>query len=383
MSADPTDIFKKEIPIKEESIIKDDDAPLPPKKTEKGKAEQFAELKKAKEDAEKKAEDLQKKLDEASKNNFEPLKPVAEYLTKKFGKVDDEAVNNFITKNKERKAKYTDAEKALQEKEGTIKELSIRHSNEWKENYEQPINKASEAFFATLANVDGEGKAKNPELVAHLQRSLLMTDEKGNPYNATQVKGIITKFAKEYEDRTGEEYEIPSIAEVTRSIESVFTKYTKAQKAEKNWEEEIRKNREEKEFEEHEEMSRRLDRENKLREKEINDFISEYNQEEIDGVISTEDFEKEIRDQHTYVINSSLGTAAKRRYSQFVELTAKGNLLPTVIKKYRDLEARLKDAEAKLNSGLPHVGKRVDPKREESKNLTKDPNRLAAEVAFE
>jgi len=375
MITDPTDIFKQSI----ESKNNDGDPPIIPSKENnnppsKSKTEQFAELKKAKEDAEKKAEELQ--------NNLEPLKPIAEYVQKKYGKIDEEAVNNFISKNKDRKNKFVEVEKTLQEKEGTIKELSIRHSKEWKENYEEPISKASEAFFATLANVDGEGNVKNPELVSHLQRSLLRTDEKGNAYNSTQIKAIIKKFAEEYEKKTGEEYEIPSIAEVSRSIESVFTKYNKAKTAEKNWDEEIRKKREEKEFEEHQETTRRTEVENKLREKEINDFIKEYNQGEIDGVITTEDFEKEIREQHNYIIQSSLGTATKRKYSNFIELTAKGNLLPSVIKKYRELEQKLKEAEEKLSSGLPHGGKKIIPKTEEAKNITKDPTKLAAEVAF-
>jgi len=96
----------KASPAPAEEVKKEEQVDDQPKKPEKSKDVQFAELRKQKELAEKEAERLKKELEEYS--SLKPLKAVGEYIKTKAGDINEETVNKFIEKGKDRKKKLTE-----------------------------------------------------------------------------------------------------------------------------------------------------------------------------------------------------------------------------------------------------------------------------------
>jgi len=368
MSQDPTTIFRTSATVKEELTEEQKAAAAAAaeeatKKKTKSKEEQFGELKKAKEDAEKRLADFQKEIDEKYKplEELVPVKTIAEYIKTKEGRLDEEAVNNFISRQKGRKQKLTESEKILQEKEQRLKEISIVESDEWKENYQKPIQDAQTTLYATIANVDADGTIKHGNLVDHLAKSILKIDEKtGEPLSAPQIKAILGKFAEEYEKKTGEEYEIPRINDVVDSVRVFINRYKKAADAKINWEKERDKNNKEKLFHKAKEQEELISKEVKARDYQINEFIKGYDFSTIEGVIEKDDLVKEIKSQHDYYINVMKDPSKlDREYHQNVELISKGKLFDILAQKVKSLQTELEKANEKIRSGLPSGGQKT------------------------
>ncbi len=369
MAKDPLAMFRTSAPKVEEELTEEQKAAQTEQqrlekeeadKKQKPKEQQFGELKKLKEEAEKRAADLQKEIDEKYKplEKYSPVKTIADYIESKEGKLDEEAVNNFITRQKTRKQKLTETEQALNEREQKLKNISITESTEWKENYQKPIADAQNTLFATIANVDSDGTIKHPGLVEHLAKSILKVDEKsGEPLSAPQIKAILGKFAAEYEEKTGEEYEIPRINDVVDSVRVFINRFKKAGEARTNWEKERDKNNKERLFNQAKEQEEQIAKEAKARDFQINEFIKGYDYSSIEGVIEKDDLVKEIKGQHSYYMDVMKDPSKlDREYHQNVELIAKGKLFDVVSKKVKALQIELEKEKEKVRSGLPSGG---------------------------
>lgn len=342
---------KKEEPKKEEAKEVKKEEP------KKGKEDQISDLRKAKDDAERKVKEYEDKLKEYdSLKKLSAIKPIAEYIEKKEGKLDEESVNSFITRQRDRKGALKKSEETIKEKEARLKEISLIESDDWKENYQKPINDANDALIATVANFDKDKKIKNPKHVDALIKTLLVVDEKtGEPLSAKEMKPILLQFAEEYEKSTGEEYDLPSIKEVVDSVRSVVSKFKAAYEAKADWDKTSETSKKEKVFKAAQEERKRVEKEIESRDYVVNKYIEGFDYSKLDGVISKEDYIAEVKAQHGYFIDAAKDPAKRNReYHDFVELSSKGKLFDRISQELIDTKKALEAEKEKVKSGLPN-----------------------------
>ena len=157
----PTDFLDKAtLPIDNKDESSDDDSTPDPKDQQpnkpapKTKEDNIKALKQQKEAAEKQAEELRKENEKLQK--LKRLEKISDYIKQKKGKedIDDEDVEEYITRNKTRKQDLEKISKDHQEKDLALREYSIEHSEEWKV-YKKNIEKSSDILKTTIINVDG------------------------------------------------------------------------------------------------------------------------------------------------------------------------------------------------------------------------------------
>lgn len=320
----------------------------PPKK---GKDDQVGELRIQRDALAKENEELKKAKDELDK--IKGLKPVAEYVEKKFGKVDEDAVNKFIQANKERKNKLTDLEKKYQEKELTVRELHILQSDLWRDEYAAPMQKADQDLFATIAMVDAEGKIRYPELFTKLKTKLLTTDKDGKPKNSVEIKQALKEFATEFKQVTQEDYEIPKLTDVTVATEQAYKKYTAAVIAKQNWDKTVEEKQKEKLYD----STKKQERDNEtviLQRNKVLDLVkNEFKYEELDGVFEEDKVKEEFDKVHTYVVKVMKGEEKQTEYPVFLQKMAKASMFEELLEKYKDLETKFEKEIGKKHSSLP------------------------------
>lgn len=368
---DPAAFFNKSAP----KVIEK----TPPEKKEepKGKGDQIADLRKAKDEAEAKVKELNERIEKEYKplEELKSVKPIADHIKSKFEKLDEESINKYIENNRERKKKLGEIDSKLQEKELKLREIEITQSEDWIENYQRPIIDAKDSLFATVANLDGKGNVKHQKMINHLSESLLKVDEKtGKPYNHTQIKSILTKFAAEYEKETGEEYEIPHIEDVKKSVDTFISRYISAHNAKTNWEQEKEQKFKANIVKQSEEQKRKTTEELKAREVLVNNFINDYDYKKYEEVIGKDDLIIEFKNQHKIISDASVDPSKQtRNYNDFVELAAKGTLFDKVSEELKNVKLELQKEKEKTRSGLPGGGTRMEESKIESIPKGKDP----------
>lgn len=371
---DPAAFFKKSsVPVIDLEVTSHENKEEPPK----GRGDQIADLRKAKDEAEARYKELNDKVESEYKplEEYKVLKPIADHLKKKFDKLDDESINKWIESGRERKKKVIEADAKISEKERRIRDIEITQSDDWIENYQRPIIDSKDALFATISNLDSEGVVKNEKMINFLSESLLKVDDKtGKPYNHTQIKSILTKFAAEYEKETGEEYEIPHIEDVKKSVDTFINKYIKAHDAKINWEKVKEQKTKEKIVQDSERIKRATEEEIKARDVIINSFINDYDFKKYDGVIDKDELMIEMKNQHKILSDSYKDPSSqKRSYNDFVEIATKGTMFDKVSEELRQTKELLAKEKEKTKSGLPSGGTRIDAPKIESIPKGKDP----------
>ncbi len=320
----------------------------PPKK--KDKDDQVGELRIQRDALAKENEELKKYKDELEK--LKNLKPVAEYIEKKNGKIDEDAVNKFIQTNKERKGKLTELEKKYQEKELTVQELSILQSDLWRDEYAAPMQKADQDLFATIAMVDKDGNIRYPELFTKLKTILLTTDKEGKPKNSVQIKQALKEFATEFKQVTQEDYEIPKLTDVTVAAEQAYKKYTAAVIAKQNWNKTV----EEKQKERLYDTTKKQERDNEAvilqRTKALDVVKNEFKYDEVAEVFEEDEVKEEFDKVHTYVVKVMKGEEKQTEYPVFVQKMAKASMFDALLEKYKDLDAKFQKEIGKKHSSL-------------------------------
>lgn len=347
-SIKPGEFLKEEsIEIDDEPIVKKDDEPIIKKDEEKSTpARQLkAELEKVK----KERDDLNKRLLEAESKSgivseLEPLKPIAEYLKTKEGKVDEEAVNKLIERNRSRKKELAEREQSLKNKDQKLKEISIESSDEWREEYLNPINEARNTLVASIVNFDKDGNVRNPELMQELMSSIVRVDDKGTPLTSIQVKAEIKKFAEKYESLTGLEYDLPSLREVTDSISTFHKKVISASKAKTDWEQSVTQRKNERLFEQEQKSKLLRDKEIAARDYYFNEYMDTVDKEVIKDVLGTDqEFLHAAEDEHNYLKNMLSGNGTPRNYNDFIDLAAKGKMFDSLVTEINKLKDELKE----------------------------------------
>ena len=363
----PPDELNKEEPKKEET-------PPEAKKPEKSKDVQFSELKRQKELAEKEAEKLKKELEEYSA--LKPLKAVGEYIKTKAGDINEETVNKFIEKGKDRKKKLTEYEQQLQEKEERLKEISIDHSSEFNQEYIAPLQTEQVNLTALIANLDNEGKVKHESLINQFRNALLKIDDKGQPLDSIKVKSLLLQFEKEYKKATGEDYELPNLSQLVNQVSTVVKKTKEAVNAKQNWS----KVREEKErerlFNEATRHADLLKKEEAGRNYITNKIIKDFDYSAIEGIIPEDTFKETLQTSNAFLIEVLNGKKKKDYGDLLVDLT-KASQFDDLVAKCKTLQEELEKEQKKNKSGLPAGGGSQKPKPQSGEQKKEKVNPLA------
>lgn len=350
------------------------DEQQPPKKEDqqtpppsKNKDQQFKELKLAKEKAEKEAEELKKQLDELKE--ISPLKPVAEYLKTKVGKVDEEAVNSFIEKQKERKKKLVETERAYQEKEEVVKSLSIERSDEWRKDYIEPLAKERNNLIAMVASIDNEGKIRHPQLIEGLVNQLTMVSKDGKHLDAIEIKKVLTQFEKIYKQKTGEDWDGTNLNEVAKTVESIAGKIIKANVARSNWAKTLEEREKERLFNEEKAREELAKKEIAANEYVTRKLISEFDFSQLEGIIPEEEFTEELIQQNKYITGIRTGdkSSKPKEYKELVVEMAKAKNFDKLLAKIREQEQEIEKLKEINKGGIGSGGGGTPPKREPKK----------------
>ena len=360
---DPTGFLTDNAP----PVVVDPPNPEPnPEPKQKDKPTQIAELRRAKEaaekaanDAKKEAEKLRKELEEVSA--FKPLEPVTKYLKDKFGDVNEESVNKFIEKNRERKNKLTETEKALQEREKQIEDLDIEYSDDWKKGFVEPIKKTQSSLVAKLGTFDRETKRlRHPELFEGLLKTLIQTDKDGNPLSSLEIKGILVSFEDEYKKRTGEDWEMPNLTHVTEDVENLVGKMKAAASARMNWSKAKEEREKDRLFTQAKQQEENIKKEIANRDYLTRKVITEY-PIDFDDVVDKDAFVEDIEDSNNYLkglLTRDKNTKPKQYTDLLVDM-AKAKHFDNVVTKYRELQEEVKKLREENKGTIPHGGSRA------------------------
>lgn len=359
---------------------KKEDAP-PPKK---GKDDSIADLRKAKEAIQKERDEYFQELAELRK--LKPLKKVAEHLLKKTNKETIEEADvdeHLINKNRKRKQQIEELDKAIKNKDLALKEISIENSDEWKTEYVKPIRKAADNIFTIIANQyeDAEGNIKTREeaLTKGLMNQLVSLDKDGNPRQPLEIKGIVSKFRKAYEEKTGLEYEMPSLKEIVEAVETVHINIARAEKAKSNWNEELEKKNKERIFEEAQREKTFITKELEGRDYEISKLKESQDIKELKEVIGDEDeVFAAFNEEHEFLKKGIRKDPdfKQRGYPELIKSLGKAKLFDKLVEKFKALQTENGELKKYRDAGLPPPkGKKPgesDRNRDQPKEITKD-----------
>lgn len=352
---------------------------VPEQKKEVKKDPPAKELKHQYEKTKKELEELRSKYEqyEAKVKELEeldPLKPVAEYVKKKAGKIDQDTVNEYIIKKgSERKKALSEFEQKLKLKDQQVKELNIEQSQEWQEDYIAPINKARDTLIASIVNFDNDGKVKhNPAIYQELFSELISVDKDGRAKTPTEMRAAIRKFEASYAKATdGDEYDAPSLREVQDAVASFHSSVSKAQKAKSEWDSLLQERQKEKAYEEAKKQEALHKREVEGRDFLYEKYKNSLSLKELDGIIDPNDFISAAEEEHQYLSSLMLRKEGikPRAYEQFIDLAARGKMFDALVEKYKEIQAELEQFKKDQKSGSPRIGS----PRTEQKQITIDP----------
>lgn len=344
---DPTAFLTSEIKVEEKPVVN--------KVEEPQKEEPVKVLRADRDRLKKELEDREKRLKELE--DLEPIRPVAEHIKKKQGKLDPDAVNNYIEAQKKRKAELFEKEKLIKDKDERLKDIEITHSDEWKTEYQEPIRKSNEYLVATLVKTNDEGKAMEPELHTQLLRQLVEVGPNGEKKTPVEIKGILRKFSDVFEKKTGMEWDIPRLEDVVNGIDTFHDKLLKAENAKKNWEEDKNQRLREKAFDE----SRKTEAFVKKEIENRNYAFSKIVDEEFDFSLieDKDDLVEEIKQEHISMndVLARKENAKPKDYKTFLLSVAKAKAYDKISSNYKKLIEENKKLKEDLNSSLPHRGK--------------------------
>lgn len=206
---------------------------------EKPKEKPKKEGKPSKEDS---ARILREQRDEARKRleSYGDVQPeivqsVASWLKERFPNTvptQDEILGEFEL-IKTRDEELSSLKEEISKREQVIRELDIRGSAEYKEQFVTPYQEAASYLFTEIAHLDDDGKTRAPNATHQFYESLLKNSGAIKPED---VKRELTKFAKAYKEETQEDYIPPSVSTVMSALKAVNDRRGKMQEAYNSWE---------------------------------------------------------------------------------------------------------------------------------------------------
>jgi len=355
---DPLELFRaQDTPIKVEEPKKDE-----VKKDEEDDKKPVKVLRQERDNLRKELADKEAKLKELEE--FAPLKPIAEHIKKKAGKIDPDVVNDFIERNRTRKKELVSKEETLKKKDQDLREFSIQATDEWRENYEKPLNEARHNFAATVVKVDKEGKPIAPDLHANLMQKLITVNEKGEPKTPIEIKGILKAFAEEFEKKTGVEWDVPTVSSVVSDVNSIHKSIIAANKAKTDWEEEITKKKQERIFDEQKKTEAFRKKELENRAYAFDSFLENLDKTELEGIVDPNIIITSLKTEHSAFNDVLLKKegAKPKDYKEYLAIFAKAAAYETLLAKAKELSAENKKLLEDVKSGLPNRGSKTPPK---------------------
>lgn len=198
---------------------------------QKTKPGQLAALRKQRDEAREEIETLQARVKELESSDSLP-----EELKEKIG---DKGLSEIAKENIELKTKLDEFEKEQDGLKSKLREVSIENDPDFVQNYNQPIVDALDGLDAVVAEVDDEGNIINPDYINKLKYKIFNFKEAGVPVSsAREVKAILKAFANEYQEATGENYDLPDPGDVMKSVRKLVSLASKRDEAKREWEKE-------------------------------------------------------------------------------------------------------------------------------------------------
>lgn len=326
----------------------------PPTKPNKpAKDEQAAELRKQRDAFKAEKEKLAKELEEyrGKTAHVEELTPIAEYIKTKMGDITPENVSKFIEKNRDRKKKLEELDGKYKEKDQTLKEISLVHSDEWKERYAIPLSQKREALYTLIAPVNADGEVKHKPLIDGLFDELVKMDDKGTPLTSTQIKAKLQLFVKKYQEATSEEFEVPSISEVTNSVHTLIKSYKDSLEARNNWEVTKENIAKERELAASEKNKKLVELELEKRSNLTKDFVKNFDVTSLSDVLTAEEF-AEVATSVNARLSEVMTGKGQIGYAEIIEKMSKAEIHEKLVTRIKALEKELAQEQKKNKGGL-------------------------------
>jgi len=144
----------------------------------------------------------------------------------------EDAVIAFLDEAKESKKKVEEMEKELSDRDSRIKDLDIRSSKDFNDQYVEPLKAVAADLQVEIANIDPDSAEVLAPLATRKFHNELM---KSSSLTSMKIKQMLTKFGKEFEAESGEKYEAPSVAAVSESYRKFKKVDVKMGEAYKTW----------------------------------------------------------------------------------------------------------------------------------------------------
>jgi signal recognition particle subunit SEC65 len=204
-------------------------------------------------------------------------------------------------------------------------------------------------------------------------------DKNGNPRQPLEIKGIVSKFRKAYEEKTGLEYEMPSLKEIVEAVETVHINIAKADKAKANWNEELERKQKERIFDESQKEKAFIEKEVSARDYVISKLKDSQDVKELQEIIGDEDeVIAAFNEEHEFLKKGVRKDSdyKPRGYPELVKSLGKAKLFDKLAEKYKSLQAEYDELKGQRDAGLPPPKGRKpgdsERSREKPKEITKD-----------
>lgn len=201
-----------------------------------------------------KDKDKDKNDKEASNAVLRKQRDEARELAKKYGNLDPEvanAMNEYITSRfgdnipsideirgefqllAEKDNEIQTLRGRLEEQGKSIRDLDIRMSPDFKNEFIEPYNTAVTNLQVEVSQIDDDGKVLAPQSTASFHKWLLDNKKEIDPM---KMKAALATHAKNFKAETGMDYVAPSVSTMMSAIGSVNTKSQKMGEAYDTWE---------------------------------------------------------------------------------------------------------------------------------------------------
>lgn len=327
-------VKKEEVVVKKEDNKDEPILKKPERKPKKDKEESISDLRKAKDELKAKVDELQAALDGASKLGNESLKPIAEYIETKYGKIDEASIKAFIEHNKSRKTQLNELAEKMKDKDEKLKDLDIRASEEFEEQYVKPHKERISDLFAEVAMVDKNGEPIQPDLFNNVVKNIA---KNAKDITSARAKAILKELGEKYKEITGEDYEPPTISSFMSAVREVKTVAEKMEHAYNNWEtvkkESTVKSQAEKQREQEQASKQQFSERRKLAQK----AVDEFNYDDFDGIVESDDIVEIITNEFKRGEKQIAGEEQPKSYDFYLARGAKAELFDKIMPEFKRL----------------------------------------------
>lgn len=165
--------------------------------------------------------------------NINSLKPILDYVSESAdGVLDEDTAKVIVQEIKSKDEEIASLKETLQEKDKKIAEIDIRYSDDFKTKYQEPYVQASESLLLEFASITPDKKIVAPKATKALHDSLI---EKSKELTAIDVKAMLSQYAKDFEDESGETASIPTINSLMKSLRDFSNARESMKEAYDNW----------------------------------------------------------------------------------------------------------------------------------------------------